>query len=485
MKKYSNIIYNKYKNLPQSTKASLWYIISNIILKGISFITLPLFTRLLSTEEYGVLSIYQSWIVLISILTTLTIWGGVFNVVMVKQRDKQNEIVSSFQGLACSITFIFLCLSIIFNNYISAWLGLSNLLTILIFMEILVQIPYNLWSSKQRFLYKYKKMVIITIVIGVLNPLIGYIAVISTEYKVEARIITSLILYVILGIILFIFNMNKSKKFYSYKLWKYAVIFNVPLIPHYLSTQILNQSDRLMINYMCGSSEAGIYSVAYNFAMILNLVISGINSSFTPFIYKNLNEKKYDEIKEYTNIVVLIVALLTIGFICFVPDIFFFLLPESYYPAIPVIPSVIAGVFFMFLYPLFGSIEFYFENNNFISIASIVGASLNIILNYIFIPIIGFIFAAYSTLICFVIFTLMHYYFTRRLLYSKGENIPYDIKYLFKISIIVLLTMGFIQCFYNNMFIRWNIILILVLILIYYKNDTILKLKSLFIKKRK
>ena len=62
-------------------------------------------------------------------------------------------------------------------------------------------------------------------------------------------------------------EMIKGKKFYSAKFWKHALMFNLPLIPHYLSQTILNSADRIMISSLVGASEAGIYSLAYSISV--------------------------------------------------------------------------------------------------------------------------------------------------------------------------------------------------------------------------
>ncbi len=123
-------IFAKYKHISKPVKASLWFVISNVMLKGISFVTLPIFSRLLTTSEYGIVSVYTSWVSLVSIVTTLTVWGGVFNVGMVKHSDDRNTIISSFQGLASTITIIFLVISVIGFNYVSRLLGISEFLMV-------------------------------------------------------------------------------------------------------------------------------------------------------------------------------------------------------------------------------------------------------------------------------------------------------------------------------------------------------------------
>ena len=72
-------IITKYKNLPEAVKASLWFTICSILQKGISFITVPIFTRMLSTEEYGVISLFGAWQNIITIFATLNLSYQIFN----------------------------------------------------------------------------------------------------------------------------------------------------------------------------------------------------------------------------------------------------------------------------------------------------------------------------------------------------------------------------------------------------------------------
>lgn len=451
---------DRYKSMSKPTKASLWFVISNVMLKGISFITLPIFSRLLTTSEYGVVSVYQSWVSTVSILTTLTVWGGGFNVGMVKYEGRQKQLISAFQGLATTLTILCFVLILNFIPNLSAWLGISEPLIVLMFMEILVQIPFNIWSTEQRYKFEYKKLILVTIAISVLNPCLGILAVSNTvKYRAEARILSNFLIQAVIGIVLFIHNQKNGRVYFNREIWKFGFGFNIVLIPHYLSSQILNQADRIMINSMCGSGEAGIYSVAYNFAMLLSLVTNGINSSLTPHIYQCLKEKRTKKLSKQTTGVIFLVALMTAGLICVTPDMFYFLLPESYYPALKVIPPVAVGAFFLFLYPMFGSIEFYYEENKYVTLSSVLGAGLNVILNYIFISIFGYIAAAYTTLICYICFSLFHYFCMKKVLKKHGGNQNvYNIRGILIISLGLLFVMIAMTCVYDYRAVRWLLI---------------------------
>ena len=107
----------------------------------------------------------------------------------------------------------------------------------------------ELWSAQQRFDYKYKKFVALTMAMSVVSILVGVIAVVTASYKVEARVFSDVGIKAIFSGIVFVLIFITGKCFYSKEYWKYSIAFNLPLIPHYLSNYILNQSDRVMIPY--------------------------------------------------------------------------------------------------------------------------------------------------------------------------------------------------------------------------------------------
>lgn len=457
-----NRIVCRYRSLSKPVKASLWFVVSNVIVQGVSFFTLPIFSRMLTTAEYGVVSTYQSWRSLVSIITTLTIWGGVFNIAMVKHTDSQATVISSFQGLAVSNTLLFFLISIVLLEPLSKLINLSESLICCIYIDILVGIPFALWSSQQRFIYEYKKLIIISLGMAIANPLLGIIAVTYSPHKAEARIISQVIAYSVLGVIFFAINQKNGKTFFHRHYWKYAYQFNVALIPHYLSMQILNQSDRIMINTMCGSSDAGIYGVAYNFGMLLQLLTGAVESSLTPYILNGLKRNSNDT-KKHINQIVCILALVTMMVICVIPEIFRWLLPQDYYSSMWAIPPITAGMFFCFIYPMFGIVELYYEKKTYMVYASIIAAIVNVLTNYIFIGCYGYIAAAYTTLGCYILLCLCHYLFMKKIMKTHGEkNKIFDIKTMVIISLSVIVFSLIMVLLYEKFVLRWGIVLLII-----------------------
>lgn len=469
-----NKLLEKYRTFSPAVKASFWFTVSNVMLRGISFITLPIFSRILTTAEYGVVSVFSSWETIISIFCTLTLWGGVINLVLVKHSEEREKYIAGFQGLSTTLTLVFFVLSLVLLKPFCKFSTLSPFLVVCLYLQIISQAPFLLWQGKLRFDYKYKLIVLITVIMSVLNPILGYIAVIHTEYKVEARIVVSTAMNLVVAIVFFIVNLKKGKTFFNKEIWKYGVKFNIVLVPHYLSMQILSQSDRIMINNMCNSSDVGIYSVSYSFAMLLSLVTSGINSSFGPFIYKCIKSDNYEKLRNSTTTLLIGIAAITIAMICVIPEVFKLMLPESYYPAIWVIPPVAAAVFFQFLYPLFGSVEFYYEAKKYVTIASVLGAGINVILNYIFITLFGFIAAAYTTLFCYIMFSVFHYFAMRIVLKKQGNTARfYDMKMIILISIVLFGAVVGITMLYANTVARWCVIVLVALLAVVMRKKIV------------
>lgn len=465
-------IYNK---MFIASKAALWFTICGFVQKGISFITVPIFTRLLTTEQYGVVSIFYSWESIFIIFCTLNLFSGVFNNGMIKYENDRDGFLSSMQGLVSTLTLCMLLLYLLFFKKLSLWIEISRVLIIVMFMEILANSAFSFWSAKQRFEFKYRNMVILTLVVSVLSPLVAAVSVINTpdKFGADVRIISSACIVIVFYGIIYIINYIKGKNFFSKKYWIYALKFNIPLVPHYLSTLILSQSDRIMISKMIGMAEAGIYGLSHNLAMILNILTTSINNAFAPWIYQRLKEEKYRDISSVCNKLFLFVAVALAFMMAFSPEVISILAPSEYYDAVYVIPPLAISLYFMFMYQIFANVEFYFEKNKFIMLASIFSAGFNVFLNYIFIKELGYIAAGYTTLVCYVILGISHYIFSDKVAKKciKDNIHLFDIKIVIGISCILMVFGLIMLLLYKNLLLRYGLILIMCMIFFIKRKD--------------
>lgn len=474
-------IKQKYQSLSQPVKASLWFTVCNAVQKGISLVSTPIFTRMLTPEQYGVYTVYQSWYAIISIIATLNLSYGVFNNGMSKYPEDRPRFVSSMQGLSITATLIVSIVYFAGMNFWSRVLDLAPVLMIAMLIELVAMPSYLYWSAEQRYNYKYRKLVAVTVIMAVASPLLGIAAVYFSEFKAEARIISYVAVQAIVGFAFMIYIFARKRTFFDKEYWKFGLRFNIPLIPHYLSTQILSQADRIMIKKMVSDSKAAIYGVANTVSMMMIIVTSAINNSFIPFTYKELKEHRYDSIRRTANFLLILVGGACILAMAFCPEIIRIFAAPEYYEAIWVMPPIAAAVYFMFLYPLFANIEFYFEKTGFVAVASSIAAVTNLVLNYIFINRYGYYAAGYTTLICYIVYSGAHYLFHLRVI---RKNIPdvkqiYNMKFVLLMSVVVIGAMLLMLVLYRHMIIRYVVIAALLLTAFLMRKRIMAGLKAL------
>ena len=458
-----NNLVDTYKNISKPAKASLWFVVCNIINKGIAFITTPVFTRFLTQEEFGVVNVYFSWVSIITIFATLELATGVFNKAMIKYENDKDGYTSVSLTVASVTTVALFLLYFVSRKYCNPILGIETPLVVLLFIQIFFSTPVSLWSIRKRFEYEYKGIVIVTVLSNLLGTVLNLFLIFSfPEYHIYDRILGTIIVNVIINIILIIDIYKKGKKIFDVSYCKYALNYNMPLIPHYLSQQVLEQSDRIMIDKFCGSVDVALFSLSYQVASIMKIVINAIHASFMPWTFQSLKEKNYKAIGQRTFQIEILIGVMCILASLFAPEMVLILGGESYMSAIYIVPAVSMSVLFLSIYSFFGNIEFYFEKTKFSMIASMIVAVLNIVLNYIFIKKYGFVAAGYTTLASYIFYAAIHYVFMKFVCRQNNIPNPYNGFLMWGVAIALTVVAILMSFTYKYYLLRYVIILVLV-----------------------
>lgn len=459
-------ILNKYNALSIQVKATIWFFVCSVLQRGISVITTPIFTRLLTTAEYGQYSVFNSWLSIIQIIVTLQLTSGVYTMGIVKFKDEEKVFTSSLQGLNLALCVGWTGIYLLFRDFWNQLFSLTTVQMLAMLVMIWSSTVFTFWMTTQRNQFRYHKLVLVTLVVSIAKPVVGIFFVLNADDKVTARILGLALVEVIAYSGFFVAQMIRGKKFYSGKFWKYAVLFNLPLLPHYLSNTILGSSDRIMIQNMVGVSEAGIYSLAYSISQIMQLVNDSLNKTMSPWLYQKIREKNYKAMSKVVYPSLVLIAAANLALIAIAPEIVAIFAPPEYSEAIYVIPPVAMSLFATYLYLCFAPFEFYYEKRIWTTIGTLTSAVANIILNYIFIQLCGYQAAGYTTLVCYLINSIMHYFFMRKVCRTYLDDIkPYDPKILVAIAV-VFMGIGFLYIpLYSNMVARYGFTAVLLLIL--------------------
>ncbi|MDF9824990.1 O-antigen/teichoic acid export membrane protein [Breznakia sp. PF5-3] len=468
---------NKYIGLPVEVKASIWYTISSILQRGIAFLTLPIFTRLLTTDQYGQYTIYNSWLGIVMIFTTLNLQYGSFNTAMSKFDKDRDTYISSIQGLCLVLSFFVFLIYLINPSFWSNILEIPMLLFVVMLLEILGHAFVAFWSSKERFSFHYRSMIFVTLTITILSSVLGVIAVLSLDDKGSARIVSNALIYIIFGVLFFFLNLKRGKKIFSKKYWKYALTFNIPLIPYYLSEVIFNQSDRIMISQMSGRDKAGIYGFAFQFSILLSFVMTAINNSYVPWMYNRIKEKNYAPLKKVSNMLIMFVATLLILLIFFGPEAIALLGGANYVEAIWIVPPVAGSMLFLFLSQMSINVMFYYEKKSYMVKSSITAAIVNVVFNYIGIKIFGYLAAGYVTLFSYILYAIMNIYYMEKVCAQNIENYQtgsiYDLKSIIIISTLFLIGNVVILFLYTDNMLRYGFMVIMFILLYIFRSKIV------------
>ena len=467
-------IINKYKTLSKPAKASLWFVACYVIQRGLQFIGMPIYTRIMSTEDYGTYSVFLSWFNLICVFTSLNIYSGTFNKAMVKYEEKRAQYISSVQWLTLFVGLAFSIVIICCNKFITDKTGYSLKLQLLMCLHLVLFPSLQYWSQKQRFLFEYKKLVAVTLTNSVASLLLGIFFVLISDDKSFALIAVTVAVQAVINGILFVTLSREGKTVYHKEFWTWTAVTAIPLIPHYLSEILLGHADRLMIDQMCGTAQAGIYNIVYQISMVMTILRTGINGSYAPWLYYSLKNREFNQIRKIARLITVMMASLTLFFMLIGPEILKIVAPPSYYEAVIGIPAIMLGCFFIFVYVLFMYVEIYYEKTKGVAVASIIAAVTNVVLNYVCIQQFGYIAAAYTTMMSYMLMSIMHYLFLRKIFKSDPElKGVYDFRMLLLISIALVISGVVLGQLYNNSLLRFTLIAVL-LIIGFIKRGTII-----------
>lgn len=445
-------------NNVKALKSGVWYTFSNLVTKSIGFLTTPIFTRLLSRNDYGLYSNYSSWLQTFTVFATLNL-GASFISARYDYENGFDGYVSSTLVLSSIVTGIWAILINIFSGFFSSLMGVDIQYINVMIIYLLLFSAVDMFQMRERYYFKYKTTVATSLIIAIMTALLSVLLVVNLENKLFGRIIGSAVPTIFVGALLYILLIKRGKKV-NFKYWGYALPLCVPYIPHVLSLSLLNSMDKMMITRICGAEENALYSVAYSCGAIVTMLVSSLNNAFAPWLGEKLHFQEYGEIRRVSRSYIMIFTFLVCGIMLVSPELLLFMGGKSYSEAIFVMPPVALGCVCQFLYTMYVNIEQFSKKTVGMAIASVMAALSNFILNMIFIPIFGYIAAAYTTLASFLILLLIHMWLVRKMDLLK----VYSYKLMFGVIGALGVYTVLIHFLYMNSMVRYAVFAVYIIV---------------------
>lgn len=462
-----------------SIRAAAWYIISNFISKALFYICTPLYTRVLSVPEYGQYTNFLSWQSILIPLFTFDLSSSV----AIAYFDYKDE--KSFDGFISTITFFSYLIPCVFSgiillrlDYFVGVFSIQKEYIIILLIYIMCSNTINVFQAEQRVRLKYKVSSFVTLGTAVASVALTLFLVLVLKNKLLGVLLGSVIVNTIASAILFIRILLCSAQI-KLDYLKYALIVAVPLIPHVLAGTILGSADKIMIRKYCGDAQTALYGLSYTISMVVTMIASSTNKAWVPWFFDRVKDGQYRQIKNVSNTITAAISTLCILVCLLGPEILLFAGGKDYVHSAIVMPPIIAACFVNCISTFYINIEFYNKKTSGISIATVLSAIINILLNYIFIQKFGYAAAAYTTLFSSIVSLSFN------LVKVKKQQMfdVFDNKILLGSIVVTILISESLLFLYSSVAIRMFLLTVLLSamgLIAYNKRDILTKTIKLF-----
>lgn len=391
--------------------SGIWYTVGSILTKAIVFLALPLFTNILSTEEFGIFATYNAYEIILSVFVSL----GISGTVRAAYNDYKNDFERYISSITIPILIISIGLIIIDGIYAICFRdGYISLFILALILNCLGNSVREILSSRYVILNQYKQNLLMSLMMSVLNIGISYYLCLSafSEHKELGRIWGTVFASVVVAILFMSAQLKRNSKVIWPKAWKYAFVVGTPLILHLLSVSVLGQSDKLMIQHFENFSAAGIYGAMATIILVPQAILSSVDNAWAPWFFNIVTQDRKPEIQReiqnFNGRIVWIFAIIIILFQIVVTEIVHLMVSSEYRIGQDLLYIFSISVFVNFLYIFAVNVEYYYKKTGKISLYTLISAVCNIVFNIIGIMLWGYIGAAYATLLSRILLLVLH-----------------------------------------------------------------------------
>lgn len=278
-------------------KSATVYTIGGVASQSVPFILLPILTRYLTPEDYGLVTIFQA----VLVVTIPFVGVNITNAITRSYYDLKEADMAIYIGncmiiLTVSFFIVFLIFGV-FNQALSYFTELPAVWLLIVPIVAAGKFLFNTILSVWRVKRKAVAFTTYNIALTVVNFSISILLVVMLAMDWKGRIIGISISHVLFGAVGFsiLFSQGYIKFVKNKEYIKDALKMGLPLIPHSLGVWAKNMSNRLFLNRLVGLNATGLFSVGYNFGSIIALFQGAFHQAWIPWLYTKLKQGSPEE----------------------------------------------------------------------------------------------------------------------------------------------------------------------------------------------
>ncbi len=375
----------------------------------LAFITIPIFTKYLSTEEYGKYEVVMNSCKFFGLIATLNLQVGLMRYIYDKDRDKR-----ALTNATIWLCFLLLCIGIViilpFKDTILGWVNIPNapyLLLLILLTQIAIML-FNIFNTITIHEEKSKENAAINISYNLLKTLVAIALIIFISQTYISRLWGEAVIGVVFSMYM-LFRLTKHLKLADFKSVNYEYVrYSIGLAPVVLSALALSYFDTLLINMVCGNAEAGIYAYSYKLIIIFAGISAAFNNALRNKVFAYYNEGKRAEAHHIHLSNFKLVSLLLVLTCLFLPEVTRLITRQpSYLEGFVWAPILFAGAYCFEMVEVFNIYLLYAKKNRIYVYSFFVACAVNVGANYILLPYFGYPVAAFITFLSYLLLFLM------------------------------------------------------------------------------
>ena len=319
-------------------KSAVWYTLSTFITKGLGFLTIPLFTRVMTTGEFGLFNNFAAWqVILLSVLSLesyATLNRARLDYYGKDLQDYQFTLLTSSLGVTMLLVILLVCAPTIPETITD----LDRRYLYIMVLYLLFYPAFTMFQMLQRVQYRYKLSALLSLGASLFSTGLSVYLVIVFDDSLMGRVVGQYVPFVVLGVCFYLWYW-KTGGIFKISYLKYALSIAIPLVVATLGSQILLLGCRIVTQHVCGSDDVAYLSLATTVSQIVIILVNTLNNAWTPWLYDCLNEGKPQSAIKAFRLYIWGISVLATVVILLGPELVMLLGGQSYLSAIWLFPS--------------------------------------------------------------------------------------------------------------------------------------------------
>lgn len=469
------------------------YSFNSFLAKGIAFFLIPVFTSILVPSEYGIIDTFLILSSLVRVFVGFEIMQAIARFYLETPEAKRPSFVSTAFVFWLLSYALFLGVMFIFDDYFNTWITEDKELKTVYYIAVggmTMNAIYQFWQGQLRWALRSKEFTYNSIAYTILTYTLSVIFIVYMDLKLEGYFLATLLSSTLMATYAIYIQRDLLVPVFSDKILRELLSYSTPLVFSSVAIIASNYMDRIVIKDLLSLHDLGVYGVGFRISSMVALLISGVQIALSPLIFNHYQEKETPAKINQIAMVFSFCCFILIAALGLFSREIVAIASEEYYDAWKIIPIIGAATLFANSYIFTPGISLA-KKTQLVVYINVSMLLLNLGLNYLLVPYIGFEGAAFSTLFCAIILLSLYAFFSQRL-----YKIPFDAVFIIVGSIYVAIIIYVFSYVYtpkvfdfNSIIIRTSVIGLFAMFLFFIKKEFFLsvggKMKSIMLSRIK